>query len=179
MNRLLIAAVVLTLTACDGGEHRDLQRELQEMTQDMRGRVDPLPTVKPYEPYAYSSFNVAEPFAPGKIKLDNKAGASSEGANTELAVFHQNRAKEPLEAYPLESLKMVGVLARGRDHHALVRADAGLYRIRVGNYMGQNFGVVTKIGDGEIVLKELIQDGSGDWAERSSSLLLQEAEVKK
>lgn len=179
MNRVLIAVVALALTACDGGEHRDLQRELQEMTQDMRGRVDPLPTVKPYEPYAYSSFNLAEPFAPGKIKLDSKAGSSSEGANTELATFHQNRAKEPLESYPLETLKMVGVLARGKDHHALVRADAGLYRIRVGNYMGQNFGVVTRIVDGEIVLKELIQDGSGDWAERSSSLLLQEAEVKK
>jgi type IV pilus assembly protein PilP len=178
MRKLLIITSVALLAACDGGEHRDLQQELQEMTKDMRGRVEPLPTVKPYEPYAYASFDIAEPFAPAKIKLDGK-GERGQGANVDVANFHQNRPKEPLEAYPLESLKMVGTMIRARDTHALVRADAGLFRIRVGNYLGQNFGLVTKISDGEIVLKELIQDGTGDWTERNSSLLLQEAEGKK
>jgi type IV pilus assembly protein PilP len=55
----------------------------------------------------------------------------------------------------------------------------GLYRVRIGNYMGQNFGVITKISENEITLRELIQDAGGDWAERESSLLLQEADARR
>jgi type IV pilus assembly protein PilP len=74
---------------------------------------------------------------------------------------------------------MVGTLERSRSMYALVRADSGLYRVRIGNYLGQNFGVITKITDGEIALRELIQDAGGDWAERESTLLLQEADVRE
>jgi type IV pilus assembly protein PilP len=178
MKRAILIIATLALVACDGGEQRELQRELAELTKDAKGRVDPLPEVKPYEPVQYAAFELADPFGPAKIKLMNPQRAG-DGAANDLARAQEARTKEPLEAFPLESLKMVGTLQQQKQTWGLVRADQGVYRVRVGNYLGQNFGVITKIGDGEIVLKELIQDGTGDWSERQSSLLLQEAEVKK
>lgn len=84
-----------------------------------------------------------------------------------------DRPREPLESYPLESLKYVGVMSRKKVSFAIILVDGALYQVRVGNYMGQNFGVITKITDSELTLKELIQDSAGDWVERESSLLLQ------
>ena len=90
------------------------------------------------------------------------------------------RRKEPLEAFPLESLQMVGTLQRGKSTYALVRTtDKDIYQIKIGNYMGQNFGVVVEITDGEIRLKELVQDGAGDWTERSSTIQLAEADQRQ
>ena len=86
------------------------------------------------------------------------------------------RRKEPLEAFPLEQLKMVGTLSQAKEMYALVRADKTLYRVKKGNYMGQNFGLITDVTEGEIKLKEIVQDSAGDWAERQSVLpLLEEA----
>lgn len=168
----LIPLVVATalLAACGGEEQQELRAELAAMTKDMRGKVDPLPVVKPYEPVPYTAFDMADPFGPTKIVL---AAEKSQTKNNGLAP-DLDRPKEPLEAYPLESLRMVGTLAKQKQTFAVVKADAGLYRVRAGNYLGQNFGVITKITDGEIVLRELIQDSGGDWAERTSTLLLQE-----
>jgi type IV pilus assembly protein PilP len=168
----LMPAVLLAvlLAACGGEEQQELRAELTALTKDFRGRVDPLPVVKPYEPVPYTAYELPDPFGPAKIVLatrDDKS--SSSGIQPDL-----DRPKEPLEAYPLESLKMVGTLAQNRQTFAVVRADAGLYRVRPGNYLGQNFGVITKITDSEITLRELIQDAGGDWAERTSTLMLQE-----
>jgi type IV pilus assembly protein PilP len=174
MKRILtlMPAAVLAglLAACGGEEQQELRAELAAMTKDMRGRVDPLPVVKPYEPVPYNAYDMADPFGPTKIVLatkDNKTASS--GIQPDL-----DRPKEPLEAYPLESLKMVGTLAKSKQTFAVVKADAGLYRVRPGNYLGQNFGVITRITESEITLRELIQDSGGDWAERTSTLMLQE-----
>jgi len=177
MKRLAITlGVALALAGCDGGEQQELRAELAAMTKDLRGKVDPLPVVKPYEPVPYTAYDLADPFGPAKIQLVAAKGSGSGGGGLAPDL---NRPKEPLEAYPLESLKMVGTLARGRQMFALVKSDTGLYRVRVGNYLGQNFGVITKISDTEIALRELVQDAGGDWAERESTLLLQEADLKE
>jgi type IV pilus assembly protein PilP len=177
MKRIaLILGVAAALVGCDGGEQQELRAELASMTKDLRGKVDPLPVVKPYEPVPYTAFDLPDPFGPAKIQL---VAAKASGAGGGSLQPDLNRPKEPLEAFPLESLKMVGTLERSRSMYALVRADSGLYRVRIGNYLGQNFGVITKITDGEIALRELIQDAGGDWAERESTLLLQEADVRE
>lgn len=86
-----------------------------------------------------------------------------------------NRPKEPLEAFSLETLKMVGVLARQGVIHAVVKTpDNAIYHVRKGNYVGQNFGLVTQIDDSQISLREIVQDSAGDWSERASTLNLQE-----
>ena len=88
-----------------------------------------------------------------------------------------NRRKEPLEAYPLEQLKMVGTLSQAGVTYALVRAEKTLYRVKKGNYLGQNFGLITEITDAEVKLKEIVQDTAGDWTERQSVLPLLEGNV--
>jgi type IV pilus assembly protein PilP len=170
MRAILPIMIALLLAACGGEEFGDLKAELKEKTKDLRGRIDPLPVVKPYEPVPYKVFDMPDPFSSAKIELVTKSASAGGGAlKPDL-----NRPKEPLEAYPLESLKMVGVLSQKAAHCALVKADRGLYRVKVGNYMGQNFGLITAISDSQIELRELIQDASGDWTERQSTLQLQE-----
>ena len=176
MKRLAIVFAVAALVGCDSGEQQELRAELTGLTKELRGRVDPLPVVKPYEPVPYTAFDVADPFGPGKIILATKNAAQGSGGGLKPDL---NRPKEPLETYPLETLRMVGSLEQGRQVFALVKADAGLYRVRTGNYLGQNFGVITKISPSEITLRELIQDAGGDWSERESTLLLQEASAKE
>lgn len=171
MKRLALTLMVAALVGCDGGEQTELKAELDSLTQNLRGRVEPLPVVKPYEPLPYQGFEMPDPFGPAKLALATK-GKGGGGPD-------QMRAKEPLESYSLESLKMVGVLQQHNRTYALVKADAALYKVQVGNYMGQNYGLVTQINEREVVLKEMVQDPAGDWAERDSTLILQEAEGSK
>jgi type IV pilus assembly protein PilP len=93
----------------------------------------------------------------------------------------RERQREPLEAYPLESLKYVGIMTRTEDKssYGIIQADSSLYQVKTGNYLGQNFGRITEISESGVTLKELVQDGAGDWIERVSSLLLQGQEEMK
>lgn len=111
-----------------------------------------------------------DPFGPAKIELVTKSASGGGGLKPDL-----NRPKEPLESYPLESLRMVGVLQQSKQTFALVKADTSLYRVKVGNYLGQNFGLVTSIGENQVQLRELVQDATGDWTERQSTMQLLEA----
>lgn len=142
------------------------------MTKDLRGRVDPLPQVRSYEPVPYKGDNMVDPFVPGRIVVSQAAGGSS-GSGGALQP-DLNRPKEPLEAFPLEGIQMVGTLAQNKDMYALVRAGANLFRVKKGNYMGQNFGVITAIDEGQINLKEVVQDAGGDWVERSTTVQMSE-----
>ena len=169
MKRLLLpTALALVLGGCSS-EIDELKAFVRDSEKGLPRRIDPLPAVKPFEPFAYEGFDLPDPFKPRKL------AAPKEGAGGGLAP-DLNRRKEPLEAFPLEQLKMVGTLSQGKDTYALVRADKTLYRVKKGNYMGQNFGLITDVTEGEIKLKEIVQDSAGDWAERQSVLpLLEEA----
>ena len=109
---------------------------------------------------------------PAKIELVTKAAGTvaPKGLQPDL-----NRPKEPLEAFPLESMRMVGVIQQPKMNFGLVKADASVYRVKIGNYMGQNFGIITDIKENQILLRELVQDAGGDWAERQSTLQLVES----
>jgi len=176
MRNLAIVTAVLFLAACGGDEHQDLKEELKVLTKDLRGRIEPLPVVKPYEPVPYKAFDLPDPFGPTKIELAIAAAAKNKVSTNSPDT---KRPKEPLEAYPLESLKMVGTLSQKGVTYALVRADTSLYRVKAGNYLGQNFGIITGITDTQIDLKELMQDASGDWTERKSALQLLDVEAAK
>ena len=163
-----IAAVLVA--ACGGESHQDLRAWMQDQGKGVKGKLDPLPQVRPYEPFTYNAFDLSDPFKPRKI--EPVKGGSKLAPDL-------NRRKEPLEAYPLESLTMVGTLAKGKTTYALVRTpDKDVYQVTQGNYLGQNFGVVTGITDSEVRLKELVQDGSGDWTERTGALQLVQADTK-
>ena len=171
--RRFLAVLIATalLAACGGESHEDLRAWMRDQGKNARGKLEPLPQIKPYDPFAYNAFDLPDPFKPRKI--EPVRGSSKLAPDL-------NRRKEPLESYPIESLKMVGTLQQDKTMYALVRTnDRNVYQVRVGNYMGQNFGIITGIGEGEIKLRELVQDSSGDWAERQSRLLLDDQEQKK
>ncbi len=170
MRAAIVVMLGLALVACGGDEHQDLKEELKALTKDVRGKVDPLPVVKPYEPVPYKAAELPDPFGPAKIELVTKSAGTGGGLKPDL-----NRPKEPLEAFPLETLKMVGVLQQAKQTFALVKADTTLYRVKAGSYMGQNFGLVTQVTENEIRLRELVQDAAGDWTERASTVQLQES----
>jgi type IV pilus assembly protein PilP len=163
---------VLALAACGGEEHRDLKQELNGLTKDFRGRVDPLPQVRPYEPVPYTAEGQVDPFRPERIEVAQRRITPS--ATSSRLEKERDRPKEPLEAFPLESIQMMGTITQDKETFGLVKAGPNLYRVRKGNYMGQNFGVVTGIDESQITLKELIQDGGGEWVERNSALQLVE-----
>lgn len=173
MRKIVVVLASLVLPACSGGDHDDLRGWMVDATKDIKGKIPPLPEVKPYEPVPYDAGSLIDPFRPAKIEPERKAGGET-GMRPDL-----NRVREPLESYPLESLKYVGVLIKNKTGYAIVQADAALFQVRAGNHMGQNFGVVTKVSEAEISLRELVQDPAGDWVERNSKLLLQEKEVTK
>jgi type IV pilus assembly protein PilP len=126
--------------------------------------------MKPYEPFTYNAFDLSDPFKPRKIE-PNKG-------QSKLAP-DLNRRKEPLEAFPLESLNMVGSLQQGKTMFALVRTpDRDVYQVRPGNYLGQDFGVVVAVTESEVRLRELVQDSAGDWTERNSTLQLIQGDPK-
>lgn len=161
---ILLPAAALLLASCSS-EIDELRQFVRDSEKNLPRKIEPLPAVKPFEPFTYEGFDLPDPFKPRKIAAREAPG----GLAPDL-----NRRKEPLEAFPLEQLKMVGTLQQGADTYALVRGDKTLYRVKKGNYMGQNFGLITEITDGEIKLKEIVQDSAGDWAERQSVLPLLE-----
>jgi len=163
---LLIAALSGLLVACNGGKGDDLDKFMATAADNMGKGVEPLPEVLPYTPLQYNADGtLSDPFK--ARKATGKTGALQ--PNT-------NRPKEALEAYPLESLKYVGLISKNKLTYALIKTpDNTVQQAKVGNYIGPNFGLITKIDEAEIALKEIIQDDlSGDWVERTASINLQE-----
>lgn len=163
---ILVVPLVLMLAACGANQKDDLDRFIQDAGKDMRGKIDPLPEVKPYEPFVYNEDGaLQDPFKPRKAV--SKIGSVQPNLD---------RPKEPGENYPLESLKYVGSLSRGKEIRALLKApDNVMLEVRVGEHVGQNFGLVTSITEAEIKIKEIVQDElTGEWTERPASITLQE-----
>jgi len=169
-----LLAASLALAACTGEQHADLKQFVKDSENLPHGRIPPLPEVKPYEPFTYSAFDLTDPFKPRKIEPPKNAGAG--GIQPDL-----NRRREPLEAYALENLRMVGTLQQKKAIYALVKTpDNNLFRVKPGNYMGQNFGRIVTISDTAVKLREIVQDSLGSWEEKDQTLQLQdEAETKK
>jgi type IV pilus assembly protein PilP len=167
MKRLLVPVALAMLATSCSSEIDELKTFVRDSEKGLPRRIDPLPPVKPFEPFTYEGFDLPDPFKPRKLTPPKEGGGG--GLAPDL-----NRRKEPLEAFPLEQLKMVGTLSMSNEMYAIVRAEKTLYRVKKGNYMGQNFGLITEVTESEIKLKEIVQDSAGDWAERQSVLPLLE-----
>lgn len=161
-----ILLLSLSLVACGNDEGDDLDSFIKNSAKEMHPKIKPLPEVKPYLALLYNADGtLSDPFR--ARKASNKASVLQP---------NMSRPKEPMESYPLESIKYVGQLSKNKLTYALLLTpDNGIQQVKLGNYIGQNFGMVTKITDSEIELKEIVQDElSGDWIERVSTLALQE-----
>ena len=173
MRTLVIVLASLALVACSGEDHEDLRQWMNDASKDIKGKIPPLPQVKPYEAVAYDTGGLIDPFRASKIGIEQRK-SSGGGLQPNL-----DRPREPLEADPLESLKYVGVMTKKKISYAIILVDGSLYQVKVNNYMGQNFGRITQVSESEVTLMELVQDSAGDWIERASTLLLQGQEGKK
>jgi type IV pilus assembly protein PilP len=170
---LLLAAIILV--GCAGEEHQDLKEWMRESSKDLKGGVPPLPELKPFPIVSYDASNIVDPFKVAKIVPEISAAVGGKTPDFD-------RPKEPLESYPLESLKLVGIMMPGTGNtktpYALISSSDGLNYVVVGNHLGQNFGVVTAITTAEVKIKETVKDPTGqtaDWVERSASLYLEGA----
>ncbi len=167
MRALVAMLIVLSLSACSGTGHDDLTQFVKNSGANLRGKVEPLPEMKPYAVFTYSAFDLPDPFKPRKLTLSSGEGG---GLQPDL-----NRPKELLESFALENLKMVGVLKKKNEIYAVIQTPGKIiYTVKVGNYLGQNFGKVVSITDTQVKLKETVQDSAGDWVERDGTLTLQE-----
>jgi len=162
----LSGLLTLALVACGGNDGDDLDQYMRDAAKDVVPRIKPLPEVKPYLALQYNADGLLiDPFRARKAI-----------SKTSVLQPNLNRPKEPMEAYPLESLKYVGLLSKSKLTYALLKTpDNAVQQVKLGNYVGQNFGRVTQVTDSEVMLKEIVQDDlSGDWVERISTLALQE-----
>lgn len=142
----------------------DLRQYVETTKQKYEGSVEPLPQFQPYQNYVYNAFSYRDPFL-------NKSDKDAEENPTDGTQPDTKRRKEPLEFFPLDALKMVGILEQKGQMWGLVRDPEGtIHRVQPGDHAGQNYGEITRITEESIALLEIIPDGLGAWVEREISL---------
>ncbi|MDM0017936.1 pilus assembly protein PilP [Variovorax saccharolyticus] len=173
LSFLWIAVAAVGLTGCLGSEQEDLRRWMAEQRAQVKPNVPPITEPKKFTPQAYTEGAAIDPFNMQKLtqalRRDSAQPSTSGLIAPELA-----RRKEALEAFPLDSMAMVGSLSRNGEPVALITVDKLLYQVRVGNYLGLNYGRITRISETELGLREIVQDAAGEWIERVATLQLQE-----
>lgn len=174
MFLLVTVGGCLGLVSCSSSEHEELQQWMNEQRSQTRPKIQPLPEPTKFSPQAYTQEGAIEPFSNQKLLQALKRDSSQASSNAALIAPELNRRKEPLEAMPLDAVAMVGSLVRQGQPVALLRVDNLLYQVRVGNYLGQNYGRIMKISETELALREIVQDAAGEWTERMANIQLQE-----
>jgi type IV pilus assembly protein PilP len=176
MKKLWLAvAAAGVLSACGTSDHEEVQKWMAEQRAATKPQVTPIPEPKKFAPQTYTQEKSVEPFSNQKLTQALKRDSQQAGtASAALLAPELARRKEPLESYPLDSMAMVGSLQKQNHPVALIKVDNLLYQVKSGNYLGQNYGRITKVGETEVVLRELVQDAAGEWIERTATLQLQE-----
>lgn len=168
------AALILLLSGCGSSDQEELQRWMGEQRAQTKPQVPPIPEPKKFTPQAYTQEAATDPFSNLKLTQALKRDSAQLSANAALVAPELTRRKEPLEGFPLDAMSMVGSLVKQGQNVALIKVDNLLYQVRPGNYLGQNYGRITKVGETEVSLREIVQDASGEWIERIAKLELQE-----
>ena len=170
---LCVGVAAVGLSGCMGSEQDELQQWMAEQRAQVRPTVPPITEPKKFTPQAYTEGSAFEPFNMQKLtqalRRDSAQPSTSGLIAPELA-----RRKEALEAFPLDSMAMVGSMNRNGQPVALVTVDKLLYQVRVGSYLGLNYGRITRISETELALREIVQDAAGEWIERVATLQVQE-----
>ena len=166
----LVCATTALLAAC-GAEHEELQQWMEQQKREVKPSVTPLSPPRKFNPQPYTSLQAVDPFSQQKLSVALKQEARQPNS---LLAAELNRRREPLEAFPLDSMTMVGSVNKQGRPYGLLRVDNLLYQVKVGDYLGQNYGRITRIGETEIALREIVQDAAGEWIERPATLQLQE-----
>src|SRR5262245_13075923 len=129
----LAALVLASLAGCSSGMEK-LQQEVADIKSRPGERIEPLPQIKPYEAFVYNAASMRSPFVPSApARADAASGVRPD----------QKRAREFLEQFPLDTMRMVGTLQLEGKNYGLVQGKDGLvHRVLTGNFMGQNDGKI-------------------------------------
>ena len=165
---------LLVLAGCGSSRDDDIRQWMLEERNQTRPKVDPIPAPKQFKPEAYTNAATVEPFSKEKLTQALKRDSSQVVANGALVAPELARRKEPMEAFPLDAMALVGSIVKEGQPVALVKVDNLLYQVKQGSYLGQNYGKVMKISETEVTLREIVQDAVGEWIERVATLQLQE-----
>ena len=171
---LIVLSLNGILAGCGASGEDDIRQWMVEERNQTRPKVAPIPAPKQFKPEAYTNATAMEPFSNQKLTQALKRDSAQVAANGALVAPELARRKEPMESFPLDSMFLVGSLIKAGQHVALVKVDNLLYQVKLGNYLGQNFGRVMKIDETEVTLREIVQDAVGEWIERVATLQLQE-----
>jgi type IV pilus assembly protein PilP len=163
-----IVLAALGLTGC-GAELDELQQWMDQQRREVKPNVTPLSPPRKFDPQPYAAGDAVEPFSGQKLAVALKR---DEREPSSLLAAELKRRKEPLEAYPLDSMSMVGSINKKGVPFALLKVDGLLYQSKVGDYLGQNYGRILRMTETELVLREVVQDAAGEWIERNTSLQL-------
>ncbi|WBY03530.1 pilus assembly protein PilP [Ramlibacter tataouinensis] len=167
-------AAALLLAACGSADQGEIQQWMASQRAQTRPKVQPIPEPKKFSPQAYTQANAFDPFSNQKLTQALKRESAQTTASTALLAPELARRKEALEGFPLDTMSMVGSLFKQGQPVALLKVDNLLYQVRPGMYLGQNYGKIVKVGESEVVLREIVQDAAGEWIERTATLQLQE-----
>lgn len=173
-ERSVVLALSVSLVSCMmgcGSEQDELSQWMEHQKRDAKSNVQPLSAPKKFNPQPYIALAGVEPFSSQKLTVALKQEARQPNSLMSVEV---NRRKEPLEAFPLDSMSMVGSVIKAGRPYALLKVDNLLYQVQLGDHVGQNFGKITRISETDVSLREIVQDAAGEWIERSSALQLQE-----
>jgi len=175
MNRLICipaAALMLSALGACSADNDELVQWMEQQHKEIKPNIAPIFPPKKFDPQAYLGVTGVEPF--GTQKLVPVGGPSVSSQSSAVLAAAKAHATQELESYPLDSMTMVGSLQQGGKSHALLLVENRLHDVKVGDWIGQNYGQITAITDSQITLRETVQDPTGEWIERTSTLQLQE-----
>ncbi len=158
----------LWLAACETQDD-DLRTWIDAAKQRHRAAPPTVPPAVMPRVFRYEAGARSDPFSPAMLSAADDAGSGT-GLQPDL-----RRTREPLESYPLASVRLIGSLRRGRDAVALVEIEQRVYPLHIGSHVGQDFGKVVAIGERTIDIDELIPGSLGQWVQRRTQLALQES----
>lgn len=169
---VLLTAVILV--GCSSGNQEHLSSWMQGERASIRPNVSSIEAPKDFTPLPYLISDGAEPYSEERLASILRGNKDKVIGNSALIEAEESRRKQPLESFPLDSIVMVGSLNKQGAVVALVKVNELLHQISKGNYLGQNYGQVMAVTEGEILIREIFQDPLGEWVERPTSLQLQE-----
>jgi type IV pilus assembly protein PilP len=171
----LIAAALL-LAGCGDSDVKEVRDWMDQVKRETRPAVKPLTEPKDFIPYAYAAKDAVDPFSQDKLlsQLVKAAETAPDPNKPDL-----QRPRELLESFPLDTMHMVGAMQKAGVNYALVQIDRAVYQVRAGQRIGQNFGIVTRVGDDAINFRDVVQDAAGEWVERITKLELQQSKENR
>ena len=169
---VLLTAAVAGLAGCGSSGEEELQQWMTDQRNATKPSVKPLSAPSKFSPETYAQDGSIEPFSLQKLTQALKRDSAQATSNAALIAPELSRRKEPLEASPLDAIVMVGSLIKVGQPVALVKVDNLVYQVKPGNYLGQNYGRITKVTETSVALREIVQDAAGEWIERTATLQL-------